>query len=123
MDDAVQWVLARPERFKHLTSRRIFKFWFPSYRHYGVYAWSHWLLTAFAGIGLGILAVRSHWAAHLFGWVLLLYPLIYYVNQGKIRFRYPVLWVLLLLSGYVAIRVLDTRRAARSADSMERYPQ
>jgi hypothetical protein len=44
---------------------------------------------------------KSRSAAGILALWLLLFPLIYYVIQFDLRYRFPILWVTLLLAGFL----------------------
>ena len=92
---ALAWISLHPRRFLELVERRFLIFWFPP--------GSAWIdgITGLSVAGL-VLAFRQQrkmawFAAAAFA----LYPLTYYVVQVSTRFRFPILWISLLLAGYV----------------------
>lgn len=117
MDQFKAWVAANPRRFVELTATRVVTFWFQDFetsvfpRLATVFTGYYWLLTALGFVGLALLARDSRWLA--FRMLLapcLLYPLVYYVNQTHIRFRYPIFWITLLLAVYAVLYFRQNRR-------------
>ncbi len=119
---AVQWMASHPQRFAYLLSGRFLFFWFPS--------GSIWIevVTGLSLVGLGLALGQRQKMAWFAAAVFVLYPLTYYMVQASVRFRYPILWLSLLLAGYLLDRVYTAFRPShkmwRSAheDRAERQP-
>jgi hypothetical protein len=104
--DARQWIRQHPSRFGALTVARVRMFWFPdsdavsrSSRWFG---WN----TVICVAGLTVMAWRRQRIAVYLAFVLLLYPMLYYIVQYDARYRVPVLWIMLLGSGYFVAGVM-----------------
>ena len=102
---ALAWIALHPERFRRLAARRVLDFWFPPDTFWITPV--TWL--SLAGLGLAFRCYRK--AAWFAVAVLALYPLPYYVVQFSTRFRYPVMWISLLLAGYALDRVWQAAAA------------
>jgi hypothetical protein len=113
---AVAWIEANPSRFSLLTLKRIRLFWFPTpdplTRPEGVLRYCPWLVTALSVFGLWLLYRDNRRAALLLGTALTLYPLVYYVVQFDVRYRYPIYWMSLLLAGIAVNHFCGPLRAA-----------
>jgi hypothetical protein len=106
---AVAWMTAKPGRFARLTAERFRLFWFPKLGP-GVASYPFWVVTLLGWIGV-IWAYRSNrFAASLFGSMLGVYPLVYYLVQHVLRYRYPILWVSSLMSAYALAAAWDRIR-------------
>jgi hypothetical protein len=95
LSTAREWIAAHPSRFLELTRQRIADFWWPPH---------NWAIRAITVLSLfGLLAmVRGAFAPALFfAGTLALFPLLYYVVESNIRYRYPILWISLLAAGYL----------------------
>jgi hypothetical protein len=103
MREALDWIKSNPGPFTSLTFQRIVAFWFPSPSGnplrdtqvpLGI------LLVWFMGLlsvpGLWLMWKKNRDAAAILLLWLLLFPLIYYLIQFDVRYRYPILWVTIL---------------------------
>jgi hypothetical protein len=97
--DALVWVRGNPGRFVGLTAERLVRFWFPDVGP-GAASYPLWAATVLGWVGLGVCWKKDRFAALLFGSLLLVYPMIYYVVQHLLRYRYPVLWASSLMAAY-----------------------
>jgi hypothetical protein len=115
--DTRMWVARNAGRFRKLTLKRFWQFWFPPLGERPYMTYIIWLVTALSIPGLMLMAWRRELAALFIATVLLLYPLMYYVVVTDVRYRYPVLWLSLLPAGYfiawVARRTTDPERGIR----------
>ncbi len=93
------WIAANPSHFAQLTLARLREFWLPDPALNGSIAWSASLLTLLSAAGLLLSRNTPIWRFALP--VLLLFPLPYYLVQADVRYRLPILWLSLLLSGAV----------------------
>jgi hypothetical protein len=100
-----RWIAAHPAAFLRLTASRVRLFWFPEGRR----AWPLWGLTAISIAGIALLGRRDRPAAWTLAAILALYPLIYYLVQAEERYRYPIVWVTLLLAGYAITAAVASR--------------
>jgi hypothetical protein len=108
LHEAAEWIRANPRRFAELTWLRIVTFWFPSPTGHpladsglppGVP--TVWLMTLLSIPGLWLMWKKSPSAAGILALWLLFFPLIYYIIQFDPRYRFPILWVTLLLAGFL----------------------
>lgn len=97
--DALRWMRANPARFIGLALERCALFWFPDVGP-GAASYPLWAMTIAGFAGLVFCYRENRLAAMLFGSLLVVYPLIYYLVQHFLRYRYPVLWVSSLMTAY-----------------------
>jgi hypothetical protein len=97
LEKAISWIRANPSRFARLTVERVWRFWFlPAHHEKGAGYWNVLLislLTALGVPGLILLARANRSAALLCGGCLAVFPLIHYIVQVDLRYRYPILWI------------------------------
>lgn len=107
LHEALEWIRGNPRRFAELTGLRIAAFWFPSPTGHplsdsqmppGVLVM--WFMTLLSIPGLWLMWRKNANAAGIFALWLALFPLIYYIIQFDPRYRFPILWVVLLLAGF-----------------------
>ena len=92
---ALDWIAAHRSRFLELTRQRIADFWWPPHD------WAIRTITVLSLFGMLAMA-RSALGPSLFlAGALVLFPLLYYVVESNIRYRYPILWMSLLAAGYL----------------------
>lgn len=94
------WMRTRSDRFIRLTLSRILTFWFPGTYEYPFKAAVIWIFTLMSIPGMLIMAFRRMPVTAFAIFVLLEYPLMYYLIVCDVRYRYPVLWLSLLPAGY-----------------------
>jgi len=108
LHEAVEWIRGNPGRFAELTWLRIVAVWFPSPTRHpladsglppGVP--TVWFMTLLSIPGLWLMWKKSPSAAGILALWLMLFPLIYYIIQFDPRYRFPILWVTLLLAGFL----------------------
>lgn len=92
---AREWIATHRSRFLELTRRRIADFWLPPHD------WAIRAITALSLLGLLAMARGAPAPALFFAGVLAVYPLLYYVVESNVRYRYPILWISLLAAGYL----------------------
>jgi hypothetical protein len=116
---ALDWIRSHRDRFIALTLVRMRLFWFPDP---DVDAWHGWALSSItiaSALALALLAVRRRPVAVFTAVVFAVFPLVYYVVQMDARYRTPILWLSLLLTGYLLVFCWDAvaalRRRVRSA--------
>jgi hypothetical protein len=107
---AVDWIRRHPSRFAVLTAQRALEFWFPNPALAAASAYSIWAITLLSLPGLVLMAVRKFPVTWFIGLVFALYPLVYYLVQSSVRFRYPILWLSLLPAGYCLDRAVQLGR-------------
>jgi hypothetical protein len=110
--DAKNWIWANPDRFRELTLRRFWEFWFPPAGRHAYTSYVIWLITALSVPGLILMTRRREPVTAFVAAVLLAYPLVYYVVVTDVRYRYPVLWCSLLPAGYWIVSCTLRPRAA-----------
>jgi hypothetical protein len=93
---AVAWMSSHFSEAAGLTVMRAIEFWLP-HRTYHVYAYSVWSVTLLGMFGAWRL--QRHGASLFLVWAGLLYSFPYYLVVSDIRYRYPILWMALLLAG------------------------
>jgi hypothetical protein len=108
MRQALSWIASHPKRFASLTAQRFVLFWFPTWglAHFRRLPPVLWCITLTSFAGFARLWRRNRVDAWILGGALLVYPLVYYVIQFEPRYRDPILWVTLLLTGYALAAVL-----------------
>lgn len=133
IEDVEKWAYEHPHRFVLLTMKRMLRFWFPerlpspaeilqkggyevpdlvrewiAHRNWVVCV--IWSITALSIPGL-FLTARHRLPIMLYlGFVMAVYPLMYYIVIADVRFRYPVLWLSLLPAGYFLSLLVDRSR-------------
>lgn len=103
MRAGLQWIKSNPGLFAVLTLRRFVAFWFPSPSG-NPFADTHvpkgvlliWLMGLLSLPGLWLIWKKNRAAAGILLIWLALFPLIYYVIQFDVRYRYPILWATIL---------------------------
>jgi hypothetical protein len=113
---ALTWMRAHPRRLLHLVLVRIAQFWFPVPTPPRRATYMIWIITVLSIPGFLLMLYRRVPVTAVFGVILLLYPLLYYVVVSEGRYRLPVLWLSCLAAGYLltAIPTLQKPRT-RSA--------
>ena len=108
LHEAVEWIRGNPKRFAELTWLRIVAFWFLSRTGHllpdsrmppGVL--TVWFMTLLSIPGLWLMWKKNPSAAGILVLWLLFFPPIYYIVQFDPRYRFPILWVTLLLAGFL----------------------
>ena len=102
---ALTWISRNPARFAALTAERIQLFWFPEI--------GSSLITIVTILGFGgaaLLFKQNRPAFWCLAIPLALYPPVYYLTQNFPRYRYPILWISFLLSGYAVTHLLERLR-------------
>jgi hypothetical protein len=128
--DAKRWMQAHPQKFMTLTGQRFIEFWFPATemipavtpstpvsaitamarrwaRAQNFFARAIWIVTALSLPGLILMLVRREPMTVFIVATLAIYPLMYYMVNADMRYRYPVLWLSLLPAGYCLREVFD----------------
>jgi hypothetical protein len=117
IEDAKTWIQTHPGPFMHLTAARVRDFWFPPATNHPFRTAVIWFTTIVSVPGFILMASRRVKVASFMIFVLLVYPLMYYVVVSDVRYRLPVLWLSLLPAGYflthVARRLFDSIPAAQ----------
>jgi hypothetical protein len=110
---ALNWIGSHRTRFIALSLARMRFFWFPDPAADAWHAWAVSSITAASLLGLALLAIRRRPAAPFFAAVFAVYPLLYYFIQSDARYRTPILWLSLLLAGYLLMACWDAVAARR----------
>jgi hypothetical protein len=100
---ALDWIAAHRSRFLELTRQRIADFWLPPHD------WAIHAITVLSLFGLLAMSRGAVAPSLFFAGVLVVYPLLYYVVESNVRYRYPILWISLLAAGYL-LSALQRRR-------------
>ena len=110
--EAFEWIRNHTGRFAQLTLRRFVAFWFPILNQPSKTIFSAaWTIAGLCGF---LLAWRNNRiAACVLSSVFIIYPLVYYLIQVDIRYRYP-LYAPLLLVGVYGISRLGSGLFART---------
>ena len=108
---ALQWIRTHQRRFWQLVKDRVVYFWFPPGK------WLTGIITGLSCIGLALALQRQPRLAAFAVSVFALYPLPYYVVQSSERFRYPIMWMTLILAGYaVTCLIRNVEKATGSSN-------
>jgi hypothetical protein len=100
---AYSWISTHPWRFLRLTAERVKYFWFPPLepRIRGIVSAAlTWSLTLSGIAGLLLMLEDHRWPALAIGVIWLTYPLVYYVLQFDLRYRYPIEWTFVFGASY-----------------------
>lgn len=111
LDRAMAWIRANPADFARLTLLRFRYFWFPP--HGLAVHLILWPLVVLAWLGLVRLWRDDPASALAFTTLWVSFPLIYYLVQGDLRYRYPIDWSILLVAMYAVGGNLTLRRFDR----------
>lgn len=110
---AYRWIASHPWRFLCLTTERVGYFWFPPLEPHlnGIISsLLTWCFTLTGIAALFMMLQHHRWSALAIGVVWLTYPLVYYLLQFDLRYRYPIEWTFLFAASYgvrtVLVRVL-----------------
>ena len=122
---ALAWIRSHPARFVQLTATRMLYFWFPPVSlSPGVFASMNALissmLSVFAVIGLLLMARNANFAFRMLLPCFVLFPLVHYVVQVELRYRYPILWAILIAAAY-AVSMAASRCARLLPALFPRY--
>jgi hypothetical protein len=100
---AYGWISAHPWRFLRLTIERVGYFWFTPLQPHAkgnVSSFLTWCVTLTGIAGLFLMLQHHRWPAFAIGVVWLTYPLVYYLLQFDLRYRYPIEWTFLFAASY-----------------------
>jgi len=103
LHSAYRWIGSHPRKFLQLTADHIRYFWFPPLQpglRGNVSTLATWCLTLGGIIGLFAMLEHHRWPALAISVVWLTYPLVYYLLQFDLRYRYPIEWTFLLAASY-----------------------
>lgn len=102
--DALDWVVDHPANFARLTALRVVYFWFPKTLK-PAQSILLAVLTLAGSTGLYLLLGTDRSTSLLLITVWLSYPLVYYLLQSAVRYRYPLTWTFLLLASLAGQRI------------------
>jgi hypothetical protein len=118
---AGSWIREHWLRFGMLSLKRFAFFWFP------VAAGGHGLallgtliislITALSIPALVLMHRTNPFAARMLTACLFFYPLVYYLAQVELRFRYPILWVSSLAAADLLVRIWKRSAPPRTEDA------
>jgi 4-amino-4-deoxy-L-arabinose transferase-like glycosyltransferase len=115
---AVQWIASHPGTFAFITLKRFLWFWFGTPRS-GAAAEMlarnllYSLSSILTFVGLWLVIRQRQRSAFLFFWMLLVFPLVYYVTFTHPRYRHPIEPEMLLLMVYAVLHALEHTARAR----------
>lgn len=121
LEAALAWIRTHPGAFARLVGHRALEFWFPTESGNPTADYvppGRWYRRYYPLVGLAsLLSLAGLWQLYrvnpLGGWLLggwmALFPVTYYMVQAENRYRYPILWITLLLAGQCVSRVLVDR--------------
>jgi len=102
------WISAHWLRFGGLAAKRFAFFWFPATaggKGLALMAAMIVSLLTLASIpGLILMHRENRFAAYMLAACLVFFPLVYYVVNVDVRYRYPVLWVSCMATAYLLTR-------------------
>jgi hypothetical protein len=113
--NAKAWIQTHPTLFFRLTLARVRDFWFPSRQDHPFSNGLICLVTLLSIPGLIRMVYRREKAVLFILFVLLLYPLMYYLVLSDLRYRYPVLWLSLLPAGNFLLWLIQMGQEKRAA--------
>jgi len=100
---ACRWIGSHPRRFLRITANRVGYFWFPPLEPHAkgiISSMLTWCLTLTGIAGLFVMLQHHRWPAMAIGVVWLTYPLVYYLLEFDLRYRYPIEWTFLFTTSY-----------------------
>ena len=101
--NAYHWIGSHPRKFLHLTADRVRYFWFPPLEPHikGVISsLLTWCFTLVGIAGLFVMFQHHRGPALAITVIWLTYPLVYYLLQIDLRYRYPIEWTFLFGASY-----------------------
>jgi hypothetical protein len=105
--DAKTWIRTNPAVFTWLSLARMRDFWFPERGEHPFESIVIWISTLLSIPGMVLMVLRRERATLFVLFVLLIYPLMYYIVVSDLRYRAPVLWLSLLPAGYFVFIISD----------------
>ena len=114
--DAKEWMRTHPIPFLRLSLARVRDFWFPIADKHLFQSAVIWVCTALSIPGIILMIRRRAEVAPFVVFVLLIYPLMYYIVVSDVRYRLPVLWLSLLPAGTFLVWCWDWR--SRSSERL-----
>jgi len=107
---AFGWISSHPRRFLRLTAERVGYFWLPPIEPHAkgiISSLLTWCFTLTGIAGLFVMLQDHRWPALAIGVVWLTYPLVYYLLQFDLRYRYPIEWTFLFAASYGVMSLLE----------------
>ena len=103
--EAVHWIRDNPSSFAALSRQRFVAFWLPPFCSdpaTGVLLrpWVLDLFTLASIAGVFVMWRNARLSSYVTGIWLLCFPLIYYLIQSMVRYRYPILWATFVPGSY-----------------------
>ncbi len=108
--EALDWIASNPGTSARLIFLRFVYFWFPKTLK-PIQTMILSLISVGGFIGLWLLIRRKEPVALLFGALWLSFPVIYYLTQSAVRYRYPINWTLMLAAAIILTKFGDTHRS------------
>jgi len=108
--ETLDWIVEHPGRSARLVVLRCVYFWFPKTLK-PVQTLILSLISVGGFLGLWVLIRRREAAALLFITLWLTFPLVYYLTQSAVRYRYPINWTLLLAAAVILTQFGDTHQS------------
>jgi hypothetical protein len=113
--EARTWILNHPREFLSLTALRFVFFWFPLYPLHQLFKYVlDYPITILGLVGMYRMLQRRLPLSEIFGFIFLMFPLVYYLVEADTRYRYPIDWALLFLACYAVFRDTNTMSLDRS---------
>jgi len=107
--DAEEWMRTHPGPLLRLMLARVLEFWFPIADQHPFQSAVIWVCTVLSIPGLILMMRKGNELTLFSGFVLLIYPLMYYVVVSDVRYRLPVLWLSLLSAAIFVTWCWDLR--------------
>ena len=128
-DQALEWIRAHPGEFLRVSLRRLTQYWFgelpiwDNRREAGrpaaadPRAWMKWVVHAALGVAalLALLELPRSRGVRVLAWIVLAYPVPYYLTHVSERYRLPIEPIVLLLAAATWSRFRRRVRAASEA--------
>jgi hypothetical protein len=104
--EAIQYIKTHPSESLHMIFIRTLRFWFPKGKN-EAHTLVSALFTLLALAGLPFIWRSNRRLASLLSVVLVVFPLTYYIIQWSSRYRIPIEWALMLLTGLTLSRLSE----------------
>jgi hypothetical protein len=118
---ALNWIRSHAEAAGTLIAQRFWFFWFPSTEGFDGYRRqrARWLylhaFTLASLVGIYLIWKQRLPCAPYFSIFLATFPLIYYLHESAPRYRYPILWITLLLAAHAILTLCSHAFRARQS--------
>jgi hypothetical protein len=107
--DAEEWMRTHPGPLIRLMFARVRDFWFPIPDGHPFQSTVIWISTVLSIPGLLVMMRKRNEFRMFTGFVLLVYPMMYYIVVSDVRYRLPVLWLSLLPAATFVMSCWDLR--------------